>query len=390
MSTSVRADEAARILGVTRATLYAYVSRGVVTRRTAVDGRTSLFDRDELEALSTRGRSRTAPPRPSIDVQIVTSVTELNDDEVRYRGHAVSELARSCAFERVAELLWTRDLPSSTTTWPEPDVDLAAGTRRVLAAAPDDLDPLARLALAATAIPSEHRHDDPATAARTLITLAPIVAAGADRASANRSMAARLAAAWHPAPSAELVSALDRALVLLADHELATSTLAVRVAGSVRADPYGAFAAGLAVLRSPLHGSASEAVHDLLVRCERHGVAPALRDHLDAGGRLPGFGHSIYRGDDPRFAPLLEAVRTLDDPGGRLDVLDELLERSGRAVTVRPNVDLALGALGFVGGLDPDVPLFAIARLAGWAAHLDEELGERPLRFRGIARHATS
>jgi citrate synthase len=365
----------------------------MVTRRTAVDGRTSLFDRDELEALSqrSRSRSRTAAPRPSIDVQIVTSITRLDDHAVQYRGHPTSDLARCHDFETTAELLWTGRLPESPPSWPGPDADLARAVKRMLAAAPTGLDPLARLTMATMAASDRHRSDDPPTAARRLITLAPVVIADPTIAAPEPppgTTARRLAVVWHEAPTDRLVDALQRALVLLADHELTTSTLAVRVAGSVRADPYSAFAAGLAVLRSPLHGSAAEAVHALLGRCETTGVAPCVRNQLDATGRLPGFGHSIYRGDDPRVAPLLEAVRSLDDPAGRLHVVDRLLEETGRSVTVRPNIDLALGALSFVGGLAPDVALFAVARLAGWAAHLDEELTERPLRFRGIARTA--
>ena len=96
MATYVGATEAARVLGVERATLYAYVSRGVLNRRTAVDGRTSLYALDELEALAQR--SRRPPPaadRPTIDVQIVSSITVLDEAGPSYRGHDVAELARS-------------------------------------------------------------------------------------------------------------------------------------------------------------------------------------------------------------------------------------------------------------------------------------------------------
>ena len=104
---------------------------------------------------------------------------------------------------------------------------------------------------------------------------------------------------------------------------------------------------------------------------------------LQARERLPGYGHKIYKGDDPRLAPLLEVVALLPDPHGRRDVVDDLLAETGVRFTRRPNVDLGLGALTFVGDLPGDVPLFAIARIAGFAAHLIEELQERPLRYRG-------
>jgi citrate synthase len=115
------------------------------------------------------------------------------------------------------------------------------------------------------------------------------------------------------------------------------------------------------------------------------GAVSVIRDRLSAGERLPGFGHTVYRTGDPRLSPLLEAVRRLPDAERRLDVVDGVLVEASVRVTPRPNVDFGLAALAFVGGLDPDVPIFAVARLAGWAAHIGEELGERPLRFRGLA-----
>ena len=116
----VGAAEAARQLGVQRATLYAYVSRGLVERRVAVDGRTSLYSVDDLEALAGRTRPRRDPEaRPSLDVQIVTAVTELDEAGPRYRGRDVAELARSVTYEQVAELLWSGSLPDRAD-WPAP------------------------------------------------------------------------------------------------------------------------------------------------------------------------------------------------------------------------------------------------------------------------------
>ena len=153
--------------------------------------------------------------------------------------------------------------------------------------------------------------------------------------------------------------------MLLADHELATSTLAVRIAGSVRTDPYAAIVAGLAVVSGTLHGAAGAAASALFDDCDELGAADAVRRRLAARERLPGFGHTIYRNEDPRFTVLVEAVRQLPDPEGRLFVFDDLLAEAGRVVSRPPNIDLALAALAFVGGIDPTAPLFAIARIAG-------------------------
>jgi citrate synthase len=198
------------------------------------------------------------------------------------------------------------------------------------------------------------------------------------------TVAGRLARAWVRRPSPELVAAIDRALALLADHELATSTLAVRVAASVRASPAAAIVAGLGVVSGPLHGGASRAAAELFQ--EAATSTAAVHRRLEAGERLPGFGHSVYRTGDPRFAPLLDAVRAIPVDPDRLAVVDAVIGQAGREIGHLPNVDLALGALYFVGGLPHDAPVFAIARIAGWTAHYVEELGERPVRFRGLSR----
>ncbi len=378
VSRFVGATEAARLLGVQKATLYAYVSRGLIGRRVAVDGRTSLYAVDDLERVAGRGRDREVAPRPSIDVQIASAITVLDEDGPRYRGHDVADLARRYHYEQVAELLWTGRL-GAAGGWGRPDdadVALAADITAVVGGHGVP----AMIALTA-ALGRRHGGDDPPSAARRLLGVTPIVLGGPP---AEGLLAARLAACWSADPA--LAEVLDRALVLLADHELATSTLAVRVAGSTWAGPYPAFAAGLAVMEGPLHGGASQAAYALLVECAEVGAAAAVGRRLRERERIPGYGHSIYKGGDPRLAPLMEAVGALADPDGRMAVVDELLAETGVRLTRQPNVDLGLAALAFVGGLPVDVPLFAVARLAGFAAHLVEERAERPLRFRGLAR----
>ena len=94
----------------------------------------------------------------------------------------------------------------------------------------------------------------------------------------------------------------------------------------------------------------------------------------------------MYRNGDPRFGPLLQSVRGIPAESDRSAVIDGVLTEAGRSIGHLPNVDLALGALYFLGGLPQDVPIFAIARIPGWVAHYREELLERPVRFRGLAK----
>lgn len=384
MTTYVRAGEAARLLGVTPATLYAYVSRGRIARTRSIDGRTSLFTLDAIEALRHSSRRSDTSPRPTIDVQITSAVTHLGDDGIEFRGRSLTALVHDRRFEDVAELLWTDRLPEKHTVWTAP-------VRRDIRAVTATLDttqvgPIARLAIAAAVLGGHHGDDDAIAAARRLLSVAPS-ALGPARVSGT--FALRLATAWRPRPPVPVVDAIDRALSLLADHELATSTLAVRIAASVRAPAYAAFVAGLATVEGALHGSAASHVHHLLDECARRGVDEVIDAERSARRRIPGFGHKIYRQADPRLRPLLDAVRAIAPRDPRFAVVDDVLGQVARTVPTQPNVDFALGALTWIAGLPDDAPIFAVARIAGWAAHYVEELDEPPVRFRGLARRPT-
>jgi citrate synthase len=180
-------------------------------------------------------------------------------------------------------------------------------------------------------------------------------------------------------------------LVLLADHELATSTFAVRVAASTRADLYDAVLAGLGTLGGPLHGGASQLAVGLVLDAERLGPERALDNALRWQGLLPGFGHSVYVGTDPRVAVLLEHIEVLASPE-QWALLAAMTQLAAARDLPPPNVDLALAALTWVTGMPADAgrTLFTVARVAGWTAHYLEELTERPLRFRTRAVYAST
>jgi citrate synthase len=368
VSSSIGASEAARLLGVTTATLYAYVSRGRIERRTGADGRASLFALNDVEALAARSRRGPVGPRSTIDVRVSSGITVLRDDGLSIRGHELPELVRSHSFEAIADLLWTGQLGPGSWPTERGRADLSL---------PSGLQPVSRLAVAAQVLGGLYPDDDAAHAAHRLIQAAPDVL-GAQR--KTGSIAARLTSVWLRRPPPDLVAAVDTALGLLADHELATSTLAVRVAASVRASPMAAFSAGLAVVSGPLHGMASIEAHEFLRECVKHGVPETVAGYRAQRRRIPGFGHKVYRGRDPRFDVLLDSVRQLSDN----DLVDEVLAEVGRVIPKHPNIDLALGALTHAAGLDDRVPIFAVARIAGWAAHYAEEIDAPPVRYRGI------
>ncbi len=413
---TLSAREAAAALGVKVETLYAYVSRGQLHRTDGPDGRTSRFSSAEVEGLA-RKRRRAGPAtttdtvtqwgRGSLftgDVGVHTAVTTIANGELRYRGHDATVCAQMMTFESAAELLWGTPDPDHSVTWTS-DPSTAALARRVGDLLPpgavlaDHLRAITAVVAGADPLRFDLRTDAVKATARAL--LAALVDALPQRRpggvprlvlgerTVTNSMAGRLWLRVSPVrPEGTALSVLNAAMVLLADHELATSTFGVRVAASTRADPYACIATGLGVLSGPLHGSASAAVHQLLLEASQaEGATAAVARRLRLGELVPGFGHPLYPNGDPRAVALLDLLRASQPNARRLAVVEAVLSTVGRRNPVRPNVDFALAALAFTSLMAGDAgeAIFALSRSAGWIAHALEEYSEPPLGYRARA-----
>ena len=387
--TRISAAEAATRLGVKRETIYAYVSRGLLTSERHLDGKSSTFDPAEIDRL----RRRKNDNRPGrLEVPITSAITEVVDGAVSYRGHPLDDLVGAGAgFEAVAELLWTGELGSPDAWAPDstiaPAIETAIRSLAPGATAGDRM--MAGVVAAAAADP--FRADRSPTGVtssgriliRTLVDALPAAAEPAGERIADR-LWSRLTAA-DPA-HADL---LDLALVLLADHGMATSTLAARLAASTRAAPHAVLLAGLGAVSGPLHGAASGVVHELFVAAESDGADTALAAAVERDGKVPGVGHFIHRTRDPRHDLLMDALADAPLADDRLDVVASVVARTAERIPVAPNVDVALGALTYLTGMAADAgeAIFATARTAGWLAHAVEEYDEAPIRFRPVGRY---
>lgn len=391
----IGAAEAAQRLGIKQASLYSYVSRGVLTRRKSTDGRASLFQVNEVEGLARRGRPRRAPGAGELVIE--TELTEIAGGQLRYRGHDVIALATGRIFEDVAGLLWAGSLdePGPGPEWQATAAAVAAGTA-AQAALPAGTLPLERLqvivpAMAATD-PLRLHLDPPAVlvAARCLISgMVECLPPAAPLAAAGGTIAERLARRLCPGKlTPQLTGALGAALVLLADHELAASTLAARVAASVRADPYAVVATGLGALGGSLHGGASLGAEVMLAAASGPGdAARVVGDLLRRGERIPGFGHFVYQTGDPRAVLLLNILRRSEPGSERLAVAEAVMAEARKRALPEPNIDFALATLAAVAGMVPGAgeAIFAVARAAGWVAHaLEEYARNMPIRPRGV------
>ncbi|MET8471179.1 citrate synthase [Streptomyces sp. NPDC006422] len=383
--------ETAELLGVKPETVYAYVSRGQLTSRRGESSRGSTFDPAEVEALARRNRRESTPGSSTNELSVRTRITLIEDDRYFFRGVDAVRLATHHSYEEVAEWLWTGRLrPGIRFTAPKESL---AAARKAVSALPELSSPVDRLRVAAvaaaTADPLRYdlSEDSVLGAARSLIpTLAaapPLVwPTYKDGASIAQRLWGRLS---HRDPDEASLRVLDMALALLVDHDLAASTLAVRVAASARAHAYAAVSAGLGVLEGPLHGAASGAAHRMLLDVlDRGSAGGVVADELRAGRRIPGLGHRIYQGEDPRAQALFGALEELPDAYPALAAARDVVATAARHTDLHPNVDLALAVLtaSFGMGAEGGETIFAIARTAGWIAHALEEYGERPLRMR--------
>jgi citrate synthase len=385
--------QAAHRLGVKVETLYAYVSRGLLRSHRPASGRSSLFDEREVETLARRGRPRHSSRPRSLDITIETAVTAIGDGGHRYRGHDAIALAHSATFEQVAELLWSGTLPPSAPTWAGEPLLVPPGSPAAMARAAVTLD-----ALRAERAPLDEV--SVAAAGRRLVAVVveslPLAGEGrtprlplsGDGPPVRGTIAGRL---WvrltgrRAKPA--LVAALNAALVLLADHELAASTLAARVAASTRAGPHAVVLAGMAALSGPLHGGEGLRARAVLEQAAACGPGAAITVALERHGRVPGFGHALYERGDPRATALIDLLRPAAPPA-LVGVVDAMVREASRRGVPPPNVDFAVAVLGqAICAPGATEVVFVVARMAGWLAHALEEYGETPVRFRPRAHY---
>lgn len=354
------AEEVIERLGLKPQTLYAYVSRGrIEARRDADDPRRSLYrtaDVVRLEKRRARGRAQAAVAEEAIswgEPVLASAITTIADGKLWYRGQDAATLGETASLEDVARLLWDcgdERFPTQTNTIP--------------AGRPHDrmFQVLAWRAATSPAIRGRKPKALYFEAAALLDLLVDAVAGGSGEGPMHR----RLGRAWGCDDTG--MDLIRRSFVLLADHELNASTFAARVTASTGASLAACALAGLAALSGPLHGGMAVRVRSFLVESDKSGPHEATAARLSAGTILPGFGHPLYPGGDPRAQALLAAFEPLP-------------EHSALAATVQditgelPNIDFALTALSEFAHLPEDAPfqIFATARCAGWIAHALEQ-----------------
>jgi citrate synthase len=382
----IDAQAASQILGVSRATLYAYVSRGLVrTTEGPDDPRRRLYSSHDIDGLK-KNKSVGRKPR---DVAATTldwglpvlssDITLIESGRLFYRGQDAAKLASTATLEEVARLLWACGdndpfAVGAPRPWDATLLDLTKDlplTERCQALLP--FVDAGRM----TAWQRDNRKLWPSAAA--LLRAVTAAASGSQPSALPAHI--HLAKAWDLAETGADI--IRRTLVLVADHELNTSAFATRVVASTGASLGACLNAGLSALSGPLHGGMTSLVEILLDEIDdANNAAEVVERRLRRGDSLPGFEHPLYPDGDPRAAALLPL---LPPNAKRQSLIETMAETTGKL----PTIDVALASIRRELGLPQGagLALFAIGRTVGWIAHALEQFQEKKL-IRPRARYA--
>jgi citrate synthase len=317
-----------------------------------------------------------------------------------YRGYEIGDLVENATFEETAYLLWDKELPNRAQlnqlkSEIAANVSLPEHVVAILKVLPHNTETMDALRTAVSALSStdpDLTSNEPAANRRKAIRLTaqiPTIVAAFHRLRHNEQPIApdkNLSIAGNfmymltgKKPHETITRVLDAALVLHAEHGFNASTFAARVTAATLADMHAAATAAIAALKGPLHGGANQEVMELLLECGDADTAEKrVRTMLTTGGRVPGFGHRVYKTFDPRATFLRKMSKQLGEAAGN----SKWYEMSERLIPVvkelknkDPNVDFFSASAYYTMGIPIDLytPIFAIARIAGWTAHIMEQ-----------------
>ncbi len=327
---------------------------------------------------------------------------------LEYRGYRIEDLAEAVSYEETAFLLLHGDLPTSAQL---KDFDARLRASRAIPEAlvnlfrviPKGIHPMDALRTSvsvlghfdpdANASPKDHAAN--VRKAERLVAQMPTAIAYYERIIHGKEVVPPDAALDHSAnflhmvngkvPSDTMRHAFDLSLTLYTEHELNASTFAARVTVSTLSDIHSGITAAVGTLKGPLHGGANEEAWKVLEQVgSPENAEKWIKDALGRGERIMGFGHRVYKTGDPRARILKPYCTKLAEEFGD-DRWERIAEPIEQAVTVQkklpPNVDWPSARLYYYMGLNIDIytPIFAMARVAGWSAHIIEQLDHNRL-----------
>ncbi|MSP01839.1 MAG: helix-turn-helix domain-containing protein [Acetobacteraceae bacterium] len=374
MTLYLSATDAARRLGVSRQTLYAYVSRGLLRAHETDDPRQRRYETGVVERLAAerrRGRRPKEVAKAALDWGLPvmeSAITLIQDGRLYYRGHDALTLARDAAVEDVAALLWALPVEAAFGPSPPRHPNVMTSLLRHYAGTPRE-EALLPLFAAATSddatafwqqdrVRLAHGCGDLVRVMMSLVVNTPPAAA---------PMRQWIGEAWKLDDAG--TDLVRMAIILCADHELNASSFTARCVASTGASLRAVILGGLAALSGPRHGGMTARIEAFWDALDADDPAIQLRRRLAAGDELPGFGHPLYPDGDARAEALLARILPRFPQARAFATAAE--ELTGR----KPNIDFALVALRRFLNLPESSAfgLFALGRSIGWIAHALEQ-----------------
>jgi citrate synthase len=373
----IGAQEASKTLGISRPTLYAYVSRGLIRSTPGAAGaRERRYSADDVERLRARAEERRDPRKVAeralhwgVPV-LESSITLIDDGRLYYRGHDVAELTRRSSVEQVASLIWTRELDTDFSGTP---LHVVAGGRAEGLPFISRAQSMLPLVAARDPLAYDLRPRAVANSGWRILNLLASVAAQSSE--LEPTIEETLRKHWLPRMP-QAAALLRAALIVCADHELNVSAFTARCVASAGSSPYSVVVAGLAAIEGAKHGGMSARVETMLDELRRaRDVRKAMADRLRRGEALYGFGHPLYPAGDPRATLIFELLGKRFPKSAEV-TFARAAAKAGEAVTgEKPTIDFALVALARALKLDDGtaLTLFAIGRTIGWIGHAIEQ-----------------
>ena len=348
---------------------------------------------------------------------VVAASTALSDIDGRagrlfYRGYDIHQLAGAATFEEIAYLL-QRGSPPDAAELDRFRAEIAAGrtlgklvtsSLAEISASQEPMEAMRTLVSLASADDPDKDSNAPDANSRKAARLTaqqPILVAAYDAARNGReilpadpglSIAANFLLQLHgTAPSPRAAEILDTCLVLHADHTMNASTFAARVCAATLSDMHSAVVAAIGTLKGPLHGGANEQVmrglEAIIADAPDDPVAavgPAVRVRLGRGEKLMGFGHRVYKTEDPRATHLRQFSAELAETSGDATfyrMSKEMEEVVAAEKGLYPNVDFYAASVYRYLGIPTDLftPVFSVSRMSGWTAHVMEQHADNRL-----------
>jgi len=340
-----------------------------------------------------------------------TEMSFINGTEgvLEYVGIAIGDLASKSSFEETVFLLWNKRLPTAEelgafTTELRADYGMCDSLKARIQACPVDAEPMhvIRTMISSMAMDDPNANENSVEAAREkslqILATAPAIVAAFDRhrrgleiidPDPSLNFAGNFLYMLNgEKPTEAMIRAFDICMITHADHGLNNSTFAARVVISTLSDMYSAITAAVGSLRGPLHGGANEGVMKMLNLIPSvEGAEAHVMNMIANKERIMGFGHRVYKSKDPRASELMTLAKQLADDTGNSEfyekshAIEQVMEREYASKGIYPNVDFYSATTYHCIGLKLDLftPMFVLARIAGWAGHVIEQLEDNRL-----------